>query len=376
MSSHLETITPAVGGADDEDEAVRAQRRRRLRRVLVLLPAAVLTAAAVAVATGQFGRRGASPASDALTGPPATATVAKRTLTRTQTVGGNLGYGSSYAVQPPPGGGGMVTWLPDEGDVIERGGTVYRLDQEKVPLLYGSVPIYRTLSAGSKGDDVKQLERNLSALGYTGFTVDAEYTSATADAVQEWQEDLGRDRTGVVKPGDAVVSSGARRVAELTSAPGAPASGVLLKWTGTTRVVEVDLNTDYADLVKLGTAATVELPEGTDVAARVTDIGTPTSNAKGDGATLPVELTVTEQKKLGSYQAAEVDVDLTAETRTGVLTVPINALVARPGGGYAVTAVTATGTRYLPVKAGMFSDSYVQVSGTGVVAGLTVGVPK
>jgi peptidoglycan hydrolase-like protein with peptidoglycan-binding domain len=370
MSSHLETITPAVDGTDDD--AGRAHRRRRLRRVLVLLPTAVIAAVAVAVATGQLGRRGPNPASVALTGPPATATVAKRTLTRTQTVGGTLGYGSSYAVQAPPGDGGMVTWLPDEGDLIERGGTVYRLDQVKVPLLYGSIPIYRTLSVGSKGDDVQQLERNLSALGYTGFTVDAEYTSATADAVQQWQEDLGRDQTGAVKPGDAVVSSGARRVAELTSAPGAPASGVLLKWTGTTRVVEVDLDTDYADLVKLGSTATVELPEGTDVAARVTDIGTPTSNAKSDGATLPVELTVTEQQKLGSYQSAEVDVDLTAETHPGVLAVPINALVARPGGGYAVQ--TATG--YLPVKTGMFSDSYVEVSGRGVVAGLTVGVPK
>jgi peptidoglycan hydrolase-like protein with peptidoglycan-binding domain len=370
MSSHLETITPAVDGT--EDDAGRARRRRRLRRVLVLLPTAVIAAAAVAVATGQLGRRGPNPSSVALTGPPATTTVAKRTLTRTQTVAGTLGYGTSYAVQASPGGGGMVTWLPDEGDVIERGGTVYRLDQRKIPLLYGSIPIYRTLSVGSKGDDVKQLERNLIALGYGGFTVDAEYTSATAGAVREWQKDLGRDQTGVVKPGDAVVSSGARRVAELSSAPGAAASGILLKWTGTTRVVDVNLDTDYADLVKLGTTATVELPAGTEVAARVTDIGTPTSNAKGDGATLPVELTVPEQTKLGTYQTAKVDVDLAAETHRGVLAVPINALVARPGGGYAVQ--TANG--YLPVKAGMFADSYVEVSGPGVVAGLSVGVPQ
>lgn len=373
MSSHREPSTLAAEG--EEDEAVR-RHRRRLRRVLVLLPALVITAAAVAGATGLLGRGGKSPANVGLTGPPATATVQKRTLARSQTVDGNLGYGDLYAVQAPPGGGGMITWLPDEGDVIKRGGTVYRLDQEKVPLLYGSIPIYRTLSVGSAGGDVKQLERNLSALGHTGFTVDDEYTSATADAVKEWQKDLGRDETGVVKPGDAVVASGARRVAELTGAPGAAASGVLLKWTGTTRVVEVDLDTDYADLVKPGTTATVELPDGTGLAARVTDIGTPTSKEKEDGATLPVELTVTDQKKLGGYQAAKVDVDLTAETHKGVLAVPINALVARPGGGYAVLAVTATGTRYLPVRTGMFADSYVEVSGTGVVAGLTVRVPK
>jgi hypothetical protein len=338
-----------------------------IRRVLVLPSAIVITAAAVAVATGLLDRRGTGPASVALTGPPATATVEKRTLTRTQTVAGNLGYGDLYTVLAPPGGAGMVTWLPDEGDVLKRGDTVYRVDQERVPLLYGSIPLYRTLSAGSDGGDVKELERNLSALGYTGFTVDDEYTSGTAAAVEEWQADLDRDETGVVKPGDAVVASGARRVAELTSAPGAAASGVVLKCTGTIRVVKVDLDTDYADLVRPGTTATVELPDGTGVAARVTDIGAPTAKA-----TLPVELTVIGPKKLGGYQAAKVDVHLSAETHQGVLAVPINALVARPGGGYAVMA----GTRYLPVKAGMFAGSYVEISGTGVVPGLTVGVPR
>jgi peptidoglycan hydrolase-like protein with peptidoglycan-binding domain len=374
MSSHREPSTLAA--EDEEDEAARAYRRRRSRRVLVLLPALVIIATAGAVATGLLSGGGTNPASVALTRPPATATVEERTLTRTQTVGGDLGYGDLSAVQAPPGDRGMVTWLPDEGDVIKRGDTVYRLDQEKIPLLYGSIPLYRTLSVGSEGADVRQLERNLSALGYTGVTVDDEYSSATAYAVEEWQEDLGRAETGVVKPGDAVVASGPRRVAELTGAPGAAASRGLLKWTGTTRVVTVDLDTDYADLVKPGTTATVRLPDGASVAARVTDIGTPTSKKKDDGATLPVELTVTQQKKLGRYQAAKVDVDLAAETHRGVLAVPVNALVARPGGGYAVTAVTATGTRYLPVKTGMFADSYVEVSGTGVVAGLTVGVPK
>jgi peptidoglycan hydrolase-like protein with peptidoglycan-binding domain len=336
------------------------------------VPALVIVVAAVAVATVLLGRRGTSPASVAPTGSPATATVEKRTLTRTQRVSGNLGYGDLYPVQAPPGGGGMVTWLPDEGDVIERGETVYRVDQKRVPLLYGSIPLYRTLSAGSKGGDVKELERNLDALGYTGFTADDEYTAATAAAVEEWQADLGRVETGVVKPGDAVVASGPRRVASLTGAPGAAASGVLLKCTGTVRVVTVSLDISYADLARPGAAATVELPDGTDLAARVTDIGAPTSKEKGDGATLPVELTVTSQKKLGAYEAAKVDVDLAAETHRDVLAVPINALVARPGGGYAVLA----GTRYLPVRTGVFAGGYVEISGPGVTAGLAVGVPR
>ncbi|WP_030443357.1 peptidoglycan-binding domain-containing protein [Actinoplanes subtropicus] len=344
-----------------------------MRRVLLIVPAAVAVAAVVAAATGQLGRRDPSPASAALTASPATATVAKRTLIRSETVGGSLGYGDAVPMMVPAApGGGMVTWLPAAGDVLERGDAVYRLDQQKIPLLYGSIPLYRTLAAGSKGDDVRQLERNLSALGYPGFTVDDRYTASTATAVRQWQKDLGRKRTGMIEPGDAVVSSGARRVAELATQPGTAATGTLLKWTGTSRVVDVDLNTDYADLVRLGAAATVELPDGGTATAKVTAIGAPTSNAKGDGATLPVQLTVTDQRKLGRYQVAKVKVELAAETHRDVLAVPVEALVARPGGGYAVV----TGGRHLPVRTGIFADGYVEIAGAGVVAGLTVGVPR
>ncbi|MFI5895893.1 peptidoglycan-binding protein [Actinoplanes sp. NPDC051513] len=342
----------------------------RRRRLLFVLPAVAIAAAAVTASTGLLGRRAASPASGALTGPPATATVERRTLTRTTTAGGNLGYGESAAVLAA-GGRGMVTWLPRVGDVLERGDTVYRVDQQRVPLLYGSIPLYRALSVGVEGADVRQLERNLSALGYAGFTVDDKYTPATAYAVKRWQKHLGRIRTGAVRPGDAVVSSGARRVAQLTGEPGAAASGALLRWTGTDRIVTVSLDIGYADLVRPGAAATVELPGGDRAAARVTAIGTPATTKEG-GATLPVELTVTDRRKLGRYEVARVSVDLAAETRQNVLAVPITALVARPGGGYAVVV----GTGYVPVKTGLFSDSYVEVAGDGVVEGLSVGVPR
>ncbi|WP_246606112.1 peptidoglycan-binding protein [Paractinoplanes toevensis] len=313
----------------------------------------------VCLGAGLCGCRDAGPASVAPTAAPATTTVERRTLTRGEKVGGTLGFGPAFPVPAAPGGGGLITWLPAEGAVVERGDTVYRVDQVRVPLLYGSIPAYRTLSAGSEGDDVEQLERNLAALGYTGFTVDDDYTAATADAVRRWQKDLGRGRTGVVRAGDAVVAAGARRVAAVTGLPGTAAAGILLRWTGTTRVVDVDLDLDYADLVKPGAAATVELPDGSTVPARVTRIGAPAAK------TLPVELSVPEGKNLG-----KVSVTITTETRRDVLAVPVNALVARPGGGYAVVAGTGT----LPVTTGMFADGYVEVS--GVSEGLTVGVPR
>ncbi|MBW5420322.1 peptidoglycan-binding protein [Streptomyces sp. BG9H] len=408
----LDTAAAQEPPAKDEEQPGSARRRRPLRTSLIVLAATVVAAVVGIAATGALGGDGTDSASAAPTGPPATAKVERTTLTDSETVDGNLGYGDAQTVQAPASstgtgtgssgqggasggdkGDGILTWLPEESKVIKRGDTAYRVDEQKVPLLYGSFPLYRTLKSGTEGADVKMLEKNLRALGHTGFTVDDTYDLATAEAVRDWQDDLNREETGEVRPGEALVAPEARRVANVTATPGAALSGNLFSWTGTERIVGVDLDVQFEDLVDNGTEATVRLPDDTTVKAEVTDIGTP-STSKGDDSgsgesdsgsggsggnedpTLPVELTVKDQKGLGRYQAAAVEVTLKAETRKDVLVVPVNALVARKGGGYAVEVVTADGTALRPVKPGMFADSRVEISGSGIKEGTVVGVPK
>ncbi|MFD4117352.1 peptidoglycan-binding protein [Streptomyces niveus] len=395
-----EPTTGTSQGDGSPDDSGGGRRRRPLRASLITLAALTVVAAGGVGATGVLGGDGGESAEAAPSRPAKSATVEKTTLTRSETVDGALGYGEATTVQAPAAGGsggsrdastaaqggdtGTVTWLPDVGDEIERGESVYSADERKSVLLYGSTPLYRTLGVGSEGKDVTMLERNLAALGHTGFTVDAEYTESTADAVRAWQEDLGREETGEVAPDDAVVASGARRVAEVKSARGAALSGDVLTWTGTERVVTVDLEVRHEGLVKDGTKATVALPDGTVVDAKVTGIGSAATAAPSEGgedtsaedATLPVELTVKDQKKLGRYQAAPVDVTLTAERRADVLAVPVNALIARQGGGYAVQVITDDGVENRPVELGLFADGLVEVSGSGITEGLRVGVPQ
>jgi hypothetical protein len=58
--------------------------------------------------------------------------------------------------------------------------------------------------------------------------------------------------------------------------------------------------------------------------------------------------------------------------------VPVDALIATTSGGYAVEVTGPGGTRRLvPVSLGLFDDAAgtVQVSGTGLAAGLEVVVP-
>lgn len=397
----------AAVAADTDGPAVGPSRRRRrpVRTSLVLLAATAVAGAGGLAATGTLGGDGTGTSGAAPAGPARTATVEKRTLTRGETVDGTLGYGEATPVRAgagggsepeagadaqgggnPTGSGGTLTWLPDEGKVLERGDAVYGVDARKVPLLYGSTPLYRTLDVGAEGNDVRLLEKNLAALGHTGFTVDDTYTSGTARAVEDWQRDLGREETGKVAPAEAVVATGARRVAQVESARGDSASGDVLTWTGTRRTVTVDLEAQYEDLVEEGTRATVALPDGTEAEARVTDVGNAATAKPSEGgddveggadeATLPVELTVKDQKKLGRYQAAPVDVTLAAERREDALAVPVDALVARKGGGYAVQAVTGSDVAYRPVELGLFAGGMVEVSGDGITEGLKVAVPK
>ncbi|MFW6720817.1 peptidoglycan-binding protein [Streptomyces sp. MAR4 CNY-716] len=416
------TAAPPAGGDGAPSGPEPVRKSRRLRMALIVVIAIGVAAAAGLAATGALGGEDSEEPAAGPSGPAATAQVERTTLTSSETVDGTLGYGDVTTVQaigaaaggadpdagtdagrPAQGAGsaadsggeaadagaGIVTWTPDEGSTVKRGDTVYSVDGEKVPLLYGDTPLYRTLSDGSEGGDVELLERNLAKLGYTGFTVDETYSSDTADAVSAWQEDLGREQTGVVEAGDAVTAQGARRVAALQTWPGAKAEGAVLDWTGTERVVSVGLDAQFEDLVRVGTKAEIELPNGTTVDGKVTDIGTPPA-ATGSGSggaggeseedqesTLPLQLEVGQQDELGRYQAAPVDVVLKADTREDVLAVPVNALVARQGGGYAVQKVTAGGsTESVPVELGMFANGLVEVTGDGIEEGMSVGVPK
>jgi peptidoglycan hydrolase-like protein with peptidoglycan-binding domain len=376
-----------------EDPPVGHRKKRPRRTALSVLAVAAVTTAAALAATGVLG--GGDGETAAPTGRSATAKVQRTTLTATETVDGKLGYGDVSSVvssAAPSGSGsgsgaGLVTWAPEAGDVIERGENVYSVDQRKTPLLYGRIPIYRTLKPGDSGSDVRILEQNLQALGYDGFTADADYTAATAAAVQKWQDDLNREQTGTVKPGEVVVAPGPRKVSAVKAQVGAPPTGTALSWTADERVVTVDLEAQYEDLVRVGTKATVELPDGSTVEASVTEIGTPTNDPPSDSsngdddkeATLPVELKVRNQKGLGNYQAASVDVILESKARKDVLAVPVNALVARNGGGYALKVVKPSApseVEYVPVKLGMFSDSMVEVSGAGITEGTVVEAPK
>lgn len=345
------------------------------RRLGYAAAAVALTAGAAAAVVA--GLPDAQEQAEAAATPPATAVVKRQTLVDTETADGELGYGETRAHASRLEG--TVTALAAEGATVRRGKALYRIDDDPVVLLYGSLPAYRTLSAGDTGRDVEQFEQNLRALGYRGFTVDRTYSSATASAVRDWQDDLGLAETGTVDPARIVYASGAVRVSSRTAAPGdAVRPGTaLLDTSGTGRVATVELDIADQRLARRGAAVRVTLPDGKVVTGRIREIETVVTPAEGQQeATTSLSVTVGFAGNPAGLDRAAVSVAFTAATRPDVLTVPVAALLALAEGGYGLQLVDGAGTRIVAVETGLFADGRVEVSGGGITAGQTVGVPS
>jgi peptidoglycan hydrolase-like protein with peptidoglycan-binding domain len=207
--------------------------RRRLRwlaaATLAIVVAAVL---AVVLLSSGTGARHESP-----TGVPAgdiTAAVTRRTLSESSTVNGTLGYGTELELYDRLGG--TFTWLPSVGAVIGRGGTLWRIDDAPVVLMYGAVPAYRTLKQGvSDGTDVTELNQNLIDLGFDPYGAigdEESFTEATTAAVKRWQKAEALPETGEVELGRVVFAPSARRVTDVKVALGQDPPGAAPVETG------------------------------------------------------------------------------------------------------------------------------------------------
>lgn len=370
----------ADGGVPTEEARPPRRRRGRPGR-RIAAAAAVVAVGAVTATTLGFG--GSDQADDAERGglPPATAAVTRQTLVDTHSADGELGHGPATSVtnRLP----GTLTRLPGTGDRISRGKTLYGVDGKPVTLMYGSTPAYRALRPGVEGRDVGQLEKNLKALGYDGFTVDREYTSATAEAVRRWQEDRGLDETGVVELGRVVFAPGAVRVDTLQAGEGDPTGPGrrVLSYTGTAKAVTVKLDAADQRLAKKGAKVTVTLPDDRTAEGRVGEVSTVIEpGGQGEDPQTKVEVVVElggkAQKSTAAYTLASVDVSFTAGRRENVLTVPVAALLALQEGGFGVEVVKGSGSAYVPVRTGLFSGGRVEISGDGIAEGTTVGMPK
>jgi membrane fusion protein, multidrug efflux system len=276
---------------------------------------------------------------------------------------------------------GTVTSIAAEGSVVGQGGELLTLDGEPVVLLIGAVPAYRALLPGVSGDDVRQLEEALSDAGYGGaddFVVDGVFDEASRAAVLSWQTDIGAAPDGVVNVGDVIFSPSPIRIGEnLVDVGDLVRDGTPIMSTSVdSTFVSVELSTDDQDLVSVGDAVVVVLPDGTRESASVTEIGTVVQANQNGGTYFEMTVTLDDPTAAPGLDEAPVDVEIAGDSASGVLAVPVTALIALAEGGYAVEVVNDDGTTVLiGVDPGLFADGRVEVVGEGLADGMLVVVP-
>jgi multidrug efflux pump subunit AcrA (membrane-fusion protein) len=180
-------------------------------------------------------------------------------------------------------------------------------------------------------------------------------------------------------------SSGSGDTADGASDPSSAPSTEVMTTSSQRRIVTVDLDPADGELVKRGTAARVELPDGKQVKGRVASIGTVAQDegsdsgaTGGDGSsdpTIEVTIALPEGSHVTGLDQAPVTVELTDEVRRDVFVVPVESLLGTAGGGYAIQVVDSTGRRQVPVEPGLFADGYVEVRGDSLREGVEVEVP-
>ena len=348
-------------------------RRRGGRAVLVL--AALVAAGVVAwlLLTSGDGNESKA-ANDAV--PLGSAAVERRDLIARDDLDGTLGYSGTTTVPAPAAG--TITRLRAEGDTVTRGRSLLSIDAKATAwVLYGTIPMYRDLGPGvSNGSDVRQLERNLKALGYDPGTVDDDWTSATTQAVEDFQDDRGLTVDGTLTRSEIVISDGPARVGSHKVEVGAPVQvgSPVTALTRTTPVVTAKLDAGLAAEVHRGDPVRVTMPDGSEVGGRITRVGT-VATAGENGASPTVELRVAlNSRRHGPLDGAPVSVSLETGRTKDALAVPVTALVATAPGRYAVEL--AGSRRLVPVTLGAFADNWVQVTGSGLAPGTRVVVPR
>ncbi|MEW2117855.1 hypothetical protein AB0945_22240 [Streptomyces sp. NPDC005474] len=205
---------------------------------------------------------------------------------------------------------------------------------------------------------------------------EAVLTGGLIAAIKSWQTHVGTLPTGVLGPGDVAVTHGSVRVASVQAQTGDPATTTLMSVTGTRKSVTVPVEATDVGSIDRGDRVTVTLPDNSPVPGSVTSISTivqsgDAGNGGSDAGTTRVAVGVSldNTEAVRHLTSAPVQVQFSTQTRKGVLAVPVGALLALSGDGYAVQLPAG---RLVAVRTGMFAKGQVEISGAGIGPGTKV----
>ena len=320
----------------------------------------------------------------------ATATVTRGDLVGETTVQGSLHYADSYTLKSAFDG--VVTALPTPGTTLTQGSHVYTVAGNNTYLLHGATPAWRSFEEGmSDGEDVLQLETALAQLGYFEATPNAHFDWNTIAAIKKWQKALTLPQNGTLPLGTVLFAPEDLRIGALKARVGDSATMETELFTASSsrQVISANLKLSDQALGVVGNSVTVRLPgSATTTTGTITSVEPPREKATEEGSKdtskeankeriIPITVTPDDPSALEGLQEASVSLGLTSETRKGVLSVPLGALIALSADQFGLEVVDEKGEiRRVPVTVGLFAGDRVEVSGDEIAEGQRVVVPN
>lgn len=315
-----------------------------------------------------------------------TAEVVRRDLVDTEEFSGTLGFGDPEPLYTNTSG--IVTGLlPEEGEVLDAGATLFEVNSYPVVLLRGERPMYRPFQSQMEdGPDVTQLEQALADMqipGYEEMTINENFTPVTEDVVQEWQNRLGVDETGVIDMGFVVFIEEPFRISSVNVTVGQQLGPQAAAFSITGQFQEIVSNIDPGDaeIVNEMDEVDVELPDGRvspGIVSEVARVAKRLPNAQTGGLadpTIEVIIILLDEEASARFDAAPVNWTITKQVTPDALVVPASALIATVNGGFAVEVVENGSTTLVPVEVGTFVDAFVQIVEGDLEVGDLVRIP-
>jgi hypothetical protein len=176
---------------------------------------------------------------------------------------------------------------------------------------------------------------------------------------------------------DAATASGSSASSTAATTDSAASPSAIMTTTSTRKIVSVDLETAYADLARVGSKVSIELPSGDNVTGRVSSVGKVATLPEGEDvdssdATVEVTIRFRGKDRTSGLDRAPVDVEFERNRAKDVLAVPVTALMAQSGGGFAVEVRERGGRRIVPVETGLYTSGHVEIEGEGLREGMAV----
>jgi hypothetical protein len=263
--------------------------------------------------------------------------VERRTLSDVLTVSGEVRRDDVYTVSSSVDGR-VSELLIEEGATIVAGDELIAVDGRTSVAVDGTTPFYRTLTVGSEGPDVLQLEETLVDAGYGIESPDTLFTEETRDALAAWQIDRGyasaaaeTDETVTLSlaPNSAGYTIGRANASAFTIVPAVPnGRGESVGLRGTGPKISLSVSTDNVregGSVSIGLSSDVSL--STDLTIDLSITGT--ADEGFDYERLPRSIVIRSGSQSASFELTTLGDDILESDEEIVVSV-----LAGTGGSY------------------------------------------